>query len=184
MYKKLIIIFFFCSAVIAGQGVKLGFRLEPGAVFTEYKGDKDVSPFFYGFKANIMIEPESYWGIEIQPGLMLVNDQLLGFEIGSFAKVNILSPDFALLLGLSNFFNREISGRFSGGYGKHFVFYGVGAGYQVNSKLRLDLMYYRPDTKEYAYVLEPDETGYRKVNKKINGIVRVAFNLAFEIISF
>lgn len=89
-----------------------------------------------------------------------------------------------IITGLNNHSNRSSGHNGGGSYAKQILYKGVGIGFQMNSKLSFDLMYYWTNDKDYAYsILIDSSSGYTTmVNKKMNGILKVGFSLAWDIL--
>lgn len=166
------------------QSLKAGFRIEPGIFLSEEKEQTKIIPVFYCVSVDAIYSPLQWIGIEIRPGYMMVSEDYGGFNFGIYARLqNIISKMF-FVAGInkqSNFMNSAHNG--GGSYTKDVVYKGIGIGYKSDSKLSFDIMYYWTNDKDYAYYNETDWLTYsRKINKRINGIIKIGFNLNWDIL--
>ncbi len=175
----LALIFIPASRITKGQTLKLGFRIEPTFLLTELKNENSIAFTPYSFYLNIIVEPIEWFSFEVRPGYLLAGGEYGGFEIGAFTKFNILPSRFCLIVGLNNHSNDWGNAHNGGGsYLKKMFYYGVGIGFQKDSKLSFDVMYYWTDDKEFAYSFD----GTFRKNKLMNGIVKLGFSLAWDIL--
>lgn len=171
------------SNILLSQSVKVGLRIEPGILFSEQFNQSEINPVFYSVSANIIYEPIKWLGLEIRPGYVS-NGEYGGYEIGGFARIKILPTNIFLLIGMNNHSN-NISNAHNGGgsYVKEMLYKGIGVGYQKDSKLSFDIMYYWTNNRDYAYSRVTDWQSYsRIVNKQMNGILKLGFNISFTVI--
>lgn len=172
------------SSMIQSQSVKLGFRFEPAFVFTEQTNESSTSFTPYSFYLTTLVAPTDWLSIEVRPGLFVAGEDYGGFEIGAFLHFKVLPTAFSLIAGLNNHSNSINSGHNGGGnYNKKMLFKSVGIGYYKDSKLSFDLMYYWTNDKDFAYTRKTDSFGYStNYNKKMNGILKLGFSLAWDIL--
>ena len=172
------------SSMIKSQSVKLGFRIEPAFLFTELKDESSVSFTPFSLSLTTLVSPIDWLNFEIRPGYFLAGEDYGGFEIGAFLHFKVLPTAFSLIAGLNNHSNGINGGHNGGGsYNKKMLFKSVGIGYQKDFKLSFDLMYYWTNDKDFAYTRKTDAFGYStNYNKKMNGILKLGFSLAWDIL--
>lgn len=171
------------NQAIKSQSLNLGFRIDPTILLVEQTNESSILFTPYGMYLTTIFEPVEWFGIEIRPGYIMGGDYT-GFEIGAFAKFKILPSKFFLIAGLNNHSNNMQNAHNGGGsYEKNMLFKSFGIGYQTDSKLSVDLMYYWTSNKNYAYSRKTDWLTYsRIVDKQMNGIIKVGFSLAWDIL--
>jgi len=181
----LLFIFMFFNTINQAQSLKLGFRIEPGVLITEQSNKINVYPVFFCLYGNAILEPTDWLGFEVRPGYLL-SYNYGGFEIGTFARLKIFSTKFFLIGGINNHSNSIIdSHNGGGGYYKQMLFKAIGLGFHKDSKLSFDIIYYWTNNKDFEYSRQTDFlTYYRIVNTQMNGIIKIAFNLSWEILKF
>lgn len=179
----LVFILVLISRFIEAQSLKLGFRVEPTILLIEHKYESSISFTPYSLYLSTIFEPVDWLGVEVRPGYLIGGD-FWGFEIGFFARFKILPTKFYLITGLNNHSNEIHNAHNSGGsYEKNMLFKSVGLGFQKDSKLSIDLMYYWTNDKDFAYTFEQFESIYsRRINKQMNGIIKVGLSLAWDIL--
>ena len=167
---------------VESQSLRLGLRIEPSILFMEDKNKSVISFTPYSFYFNSIVAITNWLTIEVRPGLFLASQEFSGFELGAFAKLNILPECAYIVAGLNNHSN-SVSGSNSGGsYAKRILFKGIGIGFQKDSKLNFDLMYYWTNDKEYGYSRRTDSSGLTEsYSKMINGILKIGFSLSWNI---
>lgn len=165
------------------QSLKFGFRLEPAILFTEENNGSSTSFTPYSFYLAAFAVPTEWITLEIRPGLFLAGEEYSGFEIGAFSRFKILPTKIYLIAGLNNHSNGSSGHNSGGSYSKGMLYKGVGIGFQKDSKLSFDLIYYWSDNKTYAYTRITDSTGHTtNADKNMNGILKVSFCLAWDIL--
>ena len=182
MHRNIIIsliIILLISPIMKSQSLKLGFRIEPTFLLTEMKNENSIAFTPYSFYLNIIVEPIEWLSFEVRPGYLLAGGEYGGFELGAFTKFRILPSKFFMIAGLNNHSNDWSNAHNGGGsYLKKMLYYGLGIGFQKDSKLSFDLMYYWTDNKDFAYSFD----GSSIKNKQMNGIVKLGFSLAWDIL--
>lgn len=175
-------IVFICSKV-EGQFLKLGFRVEP-ALFLMNENQNSSTGFSpYNIYLTSIIQPTKWLNIELRPGYLIGTSDYGGFEVGVFTRIIFPLPEIYLIAGLnnhSNFFDSAHNG--GGGYIKNILYKGIGIGYQKDSKLSIDLIYYWTDDKVFAYINNITSIGRYKVDTEMNGILKIGFSLAWDIL--
>jgi hypothetical protein len=174
----------FSFNITNGQFLKIGIRIEPALLLTEQNSSSDYGFALYSFYLSTTFRPIENLSIEVRPGYFMGNEYYGGFEIGAFLKWSIMGSKYFLVGGLNNHYNSWL-GSHNGGSGilKTMLFKGIGIGYQKDSKLSFDIMYYWTSDKEFAYSRNTDWLTYSKtVNNKMNGILKIGFNISFTII--
>ncbi len=179
-----IIILFFLSITIVTkpQSLRVGLRYEPGLLFVEQKNKAEIIPAIFSLSGNLLVEPREWLNIEFRSGILFLSEEYSGFELGLFARFKILPTRFYLVLGINNHTNKGTANNSSGSYDKEILYKSIGIGYKTSSNFNIDLMYYWTDNKNYAYTLETDWLTYsRIVDKQMNGILKIGFNLSWDI---
>lgn len=172
------------SPFFYSQSLKAGFRIEPGIFLSEEKDEVKVIPVFYSVSADVIYYPLQWIGIEVRPGYMLVSEDYGGYNFGIYARLQSIIPKIFFVAGINKQSNFMNSAHNSGGsYTKDVIYKGIGIGYQCDSKLSFDIMYYWTNDKDYAYCHETDWLTYsHKINKSINGIMKIGFNLNWDVL--
>jgi len=180
----IILVTIILSPVIKSQSLKVGFRVEPSILLIEHNNETDISFTPYSLYLTTLVVPTKWLNLEVRSGLFLAGEEYSGFEIGVFAMFKIFPKGIYIITGLNNHSNRGSGHNGGGSYAKQILYKGVGIGFQKNSKLSFDLMYYWTNDKDYAYSIVIDSSsGYTTmVNKKMNGILKVGFSLAWDIL--
>ncbi len=131
---------------------------------------------------TILVAPADLVNLEFRPGLFLANEEYSGFDIGAFIRFKILSTKIYIIAGFNNHSNRSSGHNNGGSYSKDILYKGIGVGFQKDSKLSFDLIYYWTNDKDYAFSRVSDFLGNtRNINKQINGILKASFSLAWDI---
>jgi hypothetical protein len=187
MKLNIILIAFFVlislNEKIKCQFLKLGFRVEPSVLLIEHKNESSIAFSPYGLYLTTLLEPTQWLALELRPGIFLAGEEYIGLEIGGFARFRVLPTKFSLLVGINNHSNKGSGHNSGGSYEKDILFTCLGVGFQKDSKLGIDLTYYWTSNKDFAYTFERFEFTYsRRVNKKMNGIIKVGFSLAWDIL--
>lgn len=184
MNKRMVLILFSLLTLIAGiakaQPIKVGFRVEPALLFIEDKKETSISFSPYSLYLITSFEPVDWLALEARPGLFLADSEYSGFEIGAFVKATILPTKFYIVAGLNNHSNGSSGHNSGGSYAKQMLYKGIGIGYQKDSKLSFDLMYYWTSNKDFAYTF--DAVNSLRYNKQMNGILKLGFSLAWDIL--
>lgn len=182
--KYLILLLILSSSISEAQLLKLGFRIEPVLLLTEKSNINSYSFSPYGLYASILFEPIDNVGLEIRPGFMIAEEYYGGFEIGYNIRWVIPSTKFYLVGGINSHSNTFTNSHNGGsGYTKRILFKSFGLGYQKDSKLGFDLMYYWTNDREYAYSNYIDSSGnFNSAAKYVNGVIKIGFSLAWDIL--
>ncbi len=170
---------------LSAQGVNLGFRIEPTFFFTEeYKGKQTTfSPYSLSFVA--LIDPFEDFRLEMRTGFFLGGEEFTGYDVGGFLRYELFKSNFYSSIGLLNNANSESGGNNRGTYAKNILFYGIGLGLQHDNLFGIDIMYFWTNDNVYGYSIISDYiSSSQKVDKTINGMIRIGFNFAFNIIQF
>ncbi|MFA7421602.1 MAG: hypothetical protein WCZ90_18105 [Melioribacteraceae bacterium] len=169
---------------IKSQSLKLGFRVEPGILFSEQNNESSISFSPYGLYLTTLFEPIDWLTLEVRPGMFLAGEDYSGYEIGAFIRLKIPSTSFYFTTGLNNHSNWGGNDHNSGGsYKKEMLFKGIGVGYQKDSKFSIDVNYYWTNNKDYAYLIDSSTQTYSRVyNKQVTGILKLGFSLAWELL--
>src|SRR3989339_1296133 len=138
-----LILILLISPIMKSQSLKFGFRIEPTFLLTEIKNENSITFTPYSFYLNVIVQPIEWLSFEVRPGYLLAGGEYGGFELGAFTKFKILPSKFFLIAGLNNHSNDWNNAHNGGGsYIKKMLYYGVGIGFQKDSKFSLDIMYY------------------------------------------
>lgn len=184
----LLIIFLLFNTNYQAQSLKLGFRIEPGVLITELTNKVEVFPVLFCLYGNIILEPTDWFGFEVRPGYLL-GGYYSGLEIGAFVRIKILSTRLFFIAGLNNHSN-DFSNAHNGGgaYIKQMLYDAIGIGFHIDAKSSFDIIYYWTNNKEFEYTYISDlKNGliYSKlVNRQMNGIIKIAFNLSWDVLKF
>jgi hypothetical protein len=163
------------------QTLKLGFRIEPTVLMTEVQKENSISITPFSFYLNVLVEPIEWLNLEVRQGYLL-GEEYSGFELGAFARIKIFSTKFYIVTGLINHSNNPTAHNSGGSYEKEMLYKGVGIGFQKDSKLSFDLMYYWTDNKDFRYSRQTDFLTYSKiVNTRMNAVIKLGFSLAWDI---
>lgn len=183
--KQLAISIVLFTTTIFAQGVNLGFRIEPTFFFTEeYKGKQSTfSPYSLSFVA--LIDPFEDFRLEMRTGFFLGGEEFTGYDVGGFLRYELFKSNFYSSIGLLNHANGESGGHRRGSYAKNILFKGIGLGFQKDELFGFDIMYLWTNDNVYGYSIISDYiSSSQKVDKTINGMIRIGFNFAFNIIQF
>jgi hypothetical protein len=182
--KKIILILFliiFCTNSEA-QILQAGFGIKPAILISESEGTNSILFAPYCINLSIMSELFDKLLIEAQPGYLLGGDEYTGFEFGINIKYRFIS-NLLIIVGINNHSNSESSHNSGGSYSKNLLYNGIGIGYQKDLNLSFDIMYYWTSDKVYAYYRDTDWLTYsRIVDKKMNGILKIGFNISFTLL--
>jgi len=185
MIKKLVVILacIFINNMINAQSIKLGFRIEPTLMLIEKKNETSAIFTPYGMYLTSLFDPIDFLELEIRPGYIIGGDYT-GSELGLFTRFRIFSKKFYVSAGLNQHSNIDITSHNTGGaYCKKILFKGIGIGYQKDSKLSIDIMYYWTSNKDFAWGEGYDQYGKLVIYKKnMNGIIKVGFSLSWEVL--
>lgn len=187
MLKNKMIVFTFLFFLImnnvsTSQTGKIGLRFEPGISFTELKGKSEIVPIIFSISGNILFEPTEWFNLEVRPGILYMDDDYSGFEIGLFARFKLLPSRIYLITGINNHSNKSFAENSGSGSGKNILYKSIGIGYRIFSTTYIDLTYYWTADKDYASVRETDGLTYlRIINKQMNGILKIGINLSWDI---
>lgn len=178
-----LLIFILTNLVTNSQSLKVGLRYEPGILFVEQNNKGDILPAIFSISGNILVEPIEWFNIEVRSGMLFISEEYSGFEIGLFARLKILPTHVYLITGLNNHSNKSSANNSGGSYGIEMLYKSIGIGYQFGSKFNIDIMYYWTANKNFAYTRETDWLTYsRIINKQMNGILKLGFNLSWDIL--
>lgn len=178
------LIFMQLNSSVKSQSLRIGFRYEPAVLISEQNNSSSVAFTPYSIYLTTFVETFKGLGLELRPGYILGGEYYGGFELGAFARWMIYESKFYLIGGLNNHSN-SILGSHNGGSGlaKNILFTGIGVGFQKDSKLSIDLMYYFTSDKDFAYSIVYDSYGkYRLENKRMNGILKIGFSLVWDLL--
>jgi len=184
IFILLFIIFINLGSIVNSQTLRIGFRLEPAILISSQDNSSSISFTPYSFYLTTILEPIENLGFELRPGYFLGGEYYGGFELGAFARWMIPSSKFYIIGGVINHSN-DILGSHNGGSGlsKNILYKSIGVGFQKDSKLGIDLIYYFTNDKDYAYSSVYYSYGnYGFENKRMNGILKVGFSLAWDIL--
>ena len=186
-HKKVLVFLLFMifgSLTIKSQSLKLGFRIEPTIMITEQNNSSSIAFTPYAMYLTAIVMPIDGLSFEVRPGYILGGEYYGGFEFGAFARWMILQSRFYLIGGINNHSNSMIGSHNGGsGFSKSILYKGIGVGFQKDSKLSIDLMYYFTNDKDFAHSLIYDSYGnMRFENKRMNGILKVGFSLAWGVL--
>jgi hypothetical protein len=179
-----LLLIIFVSVTIKPQSLKLGFRIEPTIMITEQNNSSSIAFSPYAMYLTAIVMPVDGLSFEVRPGYFLGGEYYGGFEFGAFARWMIWQSRFYLIGGINNHSNSWL-GSHNGGSGlsKNILYKGIGIGFQNDSKLDIDLMYYFTNDKDFAYLSIYNPHGYSRFeNKKMNGILKLGFSLAWDIL--
>jgi hypothetical protein len=172
---------------IKAQLLKLGFRYEPALVLTKENNNSDYEISAYSFYLTTSITPIENLSIDLRPGYFFGHEYYGGFEIGVYAKWVIQNSKYFLVVGLNKHSNSWL-GSHNGGSGisKDMIYKAFGLGFQSNSKISFDIMYYWTNNKifsysRYYYYTSNGEV-YGTSYNEITGILKVSFSCSFDII--
>lgn len=189
MHFKLKIHFIIFLLIIFGKNIeaqllKIGFRIEPALLLTEKNNNSDFGLSPYSLYLTSIITPIENIGLEVRPGYFIGGEYYGGFEFGAFLRYSILGSKYYIVGGINNHIN-SMTGAHNGGSGisKAMLYKAIGIGYQKDSKLGFDLTYYWTNDKVFAYS-NSYETGFITIKTftKMNGIIKAAFVLSFDIL--
>lgn len=169
---------------IKSQSLKLGFRVEPGVLFSQQNNESPTSFSPYGLYLTTLFTPIDWLTLEIRPGMFLAVDDYSGSEIGAFIRLNILATKYYFITGLNNHSNGGGNDHNSGGsYKKEMLYKGIGVGYQKDSKFGIDLIYYWTNNNVYAYSIDSySHPNSRIYYKQMTGILKLGFSLSWELL--
>jgi len=95
----------------------------------------------------------------------------------------LFSTKFYFITGINNHSNQPTGHNSAGGYGKEMLFVSCGLGFQYDLKFGVDISYYWTNDKDYAYAKLTDGLTYsRFVNRQMNGIIKLGFNISWDIL--
>ena len=178
-----LLIFISTNLITNSQSLKVGLRYEPGVLFVEQDNKGNILPAIFSLSGNILVEPIEWFNLEIRPGMLFVSEEYSGYDIGLFARLKILPTHFYLITGLNNHSNKGSAHNSAGGYDIEMLFKSIGIGYQFGHRFNIDIMYYWTTDKNYAYIRETDWLTYsRIIYKQMNGILKIGFNLSWDIL--
>jgi hypothetical protein len=186
--KRIITLILFVAFIPAGQfaaaqSFKIGIRYEPGVMLTSQDSRNEIIPVLFCLSANVIVQPNGWLSFIVRPGILFVDEQYSGFEIGAFFKLMFFSTKFYFITGLNNHSANETGHNSGGAYGKELLFKCVGLGYQADSKFSVDINYYWTADQDFAYTRQTDWLTYsRIVNKQMNGILKLGFNLSWDVL--
>ncbi|PKL84056.1 MAG: hypothetical protein CVV24_01995 [Ignavibacteriae bacterium HGW-Ignavibacteriae-3] len=168
--------------ITIGQTIKLGIRIEPAMLISQTLDENSFSFTPFSFYANVLVQPIEWLSLDVRPGY-LIGEEYRGYELGAFARLKISSSKFYIITGIINHSNTASSHNGGGSYAKDMLFKSVGVGFQKDSKLSFDVMYYWTGDKDYKYSRQTDFLTYsRTVNTQMNAILKVGFSLAWDIL--
>lgn len=183
MYKNILFIFLLYT-VSNAQLLKLGFRVEPTIFITEEEGALSsvrFSPYSVCFTAAI--NPIENLSLELRPGYLLGGEEYSGLELGAFVKWKIFSTDFYLCSGILNHYNNGTGNNRETGYDKTILYQGVGVGYQLDTKLGLDITYYWSSDAVYGYNYYIETHGSTVFHERsMKGIIKLGFSMAWNVL--
>ncbi|MCL4548956.1 MAG: hypothetical protein M1495_10330 [Bacteroidetes bacterium] len=186
MIKKIIIIPLFVvlfASALSCQSLKLGFRVEPTLMFVNDMNESAFRFSPYGMYLSAQFEPVEWLNLEFRPGYLIAGEDYLGTEFGAYVKLKILQPHLYIIVGVNNHSNIASGHNSGGGYSKQILYKGIGIGFQKDSHLSFDVMYYWTSDKNFAYSFVTDWLTYSKiVQKQMNAVVQVGFCLAWDIL--
>ncbi|MBS3945750.1 MAG: hypothetical protein KGZ42_09655 [Melioribacter sp.] len=183
--KNLLIVFLIVVTVIENQfaqTLKIGFRYEPGILFGEQRNENFNIPLIFSISGNLLIEPWEIFNFEIRPGIVLINDEYSGYELGLFSKIKILPSQFFLLLGANHHSNIGTAHNRGGSYEKGIFYKGLGIGLILGSNSFIDLIYFWTSDRKFAYEIDMDGLTYSRImDKEVKSIVKLGFNITWDI---
>lgn len=169
--------------VSSAQVIKVGFRIEPTILISEQGNNTSTGFNPYSVYLTAAVSPIKDLSFEIRPGYLLWGDYYGGFEIGAFAKWNILSSKIFIQGGILNHDNLDTGHNGGGSYEKSILYKGLGVGYQVDSKLSVDISYYWSNDSIYGYSNIRDYISYSYQEYiRMKGILKLGFCLTWDII--
>lgn len=176
---NLLLIFLLTTACIQSQSLKLGFRIEPSFLSIEKNNSSSIGFSAYSIYLSTLIKPIDNFSIEFRPGYFIGDEDYMGYELGGYLRYCFYS-NFYLIAGLNNHYNRGGSAHNGGdAYQKDILYKCIGVGYQKDSKFGLDISYYWTNNKEFGYTY--DTMHSILTPKKMNGILKFSFSLAWDI---
>lgn len=179
--KILFISIFLLSASVEAQTLKLGFRYEPALVFLEADNTHSLNLTPYSIYLTTLIQAADNLVFEIRPGFFLGDDRYAGFEIGGYARYNVISG-FYLTAGLNSHSNSGLMISHGAGFDKNILLTCLGIGFQKNSKLGFDISYYWTADKDIGDSWYwTDKGASPKIITRLNGVLKAGFSLAWDI---
>ncbi len=176
-----LLVLFYCSSLEA-QVVKLGFRVEPNIIISEKSGASSIILAPLSLHSTILIEPVNNFILDARAGYIFANEYYTGIEFGIYIRYALTSR-FLIIAGVNNHSNSGGAHNSGGAITKDIFFKGIGIGFQVDSKISFDFMYSWTSDGEYAYYRDTDWLTYSKtLKKRINGIIKIGFCIAWDII--
>ena len=156
--------------------MQFGLRLEPGFLITEENKSTEISFSPFSVYLSAAYIPIDWLNIEVRPGYFAAGEEYSGLEFGAFCKFIIPNTKFQIIAGFNNHNNTGTGHNGGGSIEKNILYKGIGIGFNKDSKLYIDLMYYWTNDKEFAY------TGYPISYKKMNGILKIGIGFAWNIL--
>jgi hypothetical protein len=166
------------TRITFAQTLKLGFRVEQALLIIEDKFETSVSYAPFGFYLSALLQPSDWLAFEARPGIFIAYDKYYGLEFGIFARARILPTRFYLIAGLNNHVNGSSGHNSGGSYEKEMLYNAIGIGFQKDSRLGIDLMYYWTNNKVFGYSYD----GSSRTYTNMNGIIKLGFSLAWDIL--
>lgn len=183
MHKKILFILLLFT-VSEAQLLKLGLRVEPTIFLIEEEGTPPSVRFSpYSVCFTIASNPIENLSIELRPGYLLGGEEYSGLELGSFVKWKLFSTNFFLSGGILNHYNNGTGNNRETGYEKTILYKGIGAGYQLDSKIGLDITYYWSSDSAYGYNYYLESNGNGPFHERsMKGIIKLGLSIAWDVL--
>jgi len=140
------------------QTLKLGFSIEPSFISYERMDGSSISFVPFSADLKILVAPINWLNIETRPGIFIGSTDYMWVELGGYVRFNLLPSRFYIIAGVND--------HIKGGH-DDLLYNGVGIGFQKDSRLSFDLIYYW-------------KNGVRE--DKLNGILKLGFGFSKDIL--
>jgi len=179
----LIICIMLLNNFVYTQSLKLGMRLEPGIIKVKQNSNIQNYPILFSLYGHILIDRLEWFTVEFRPGLTYESEDYSGFELGIYLRLHLPNTKLFLLTGINNHYNNGYYHNSGGSYEKEILYKCLGIGFSLGSRASFDLSYYWTNNKDFAYYRDTDWLTFsRIVNRQLEGIIKLGFSLAWEVL--
>lgn len=187
MTLKTIIIYLLLSLIIVAKNNEFGLRLE----FYTYNIEKltiqkkhsaettfSSLPGFYVFYPHKILDQFS---ISFKPGIIISDEDISGFDLGSFIRYNFKIINIYLFTGVNLIYINDPGGGQSliEDFSSPISLFNIGLGYNVNKYISIDLNYSFPfDNKIGKTYIDPDPNNVSGSSIKLNNLIKLGIEFS------
>lgn len=187
MILRTIIICLLLSLIMVAKNNEFGLRLEfytynleNISIQGEYNSKQIYLslPGFYVFYSHKILDQFS---LSFKPGIMISDEDISGFDLGSFIRYNFERNNIYLFTGVNLIYLNDPGGGQSliEDFSSPISLFNIGIGYSFNKHIRIDFNYSLPFDKNIGKTyLDPDDNNLNRIAIKLHNLVKLSFEFS------